>query len=303
MSFYRSFNIRGWLTLCLAAAVSLSVSAADDGKPVPSWPGPADGPLPFESHEQVLNYLKNSKVVSSESIGSGTNDTRRLTLSGAAGREKKVPGAAGSKNRLEVYAVFRNVDIEFNRPTQVSGRFVPDFRDSYIFEVAAYRLSRLLQIDQVPPAVLRRYRSQAGSVQLWIYGAISETKRRQQGQQAPDDQRWTRQVQTKLLFDRLINNLDRNLGNQLIDRNWKLWLIDHTRSFGASDELRSPQAVYWCSERVYQALKTLDREKVRHELRGLLRSNELKALFNRWDKLTAHLDSLIQERGREAVLF
>jgi len=33
------------------------------------------------------------------------------------------------------------------------------------------------------------------------------------------------------LFDQLIYNTDRNLGNLLIDKSWRLWMIDHTRAF------------------------------------------------------------------------
>jgi hypothetical protein len=30
-------------------------------------------------------------------------------------------------------------------------------------------------------------------------------------------------------FDQLIYNTDRNLGNLLIDGDWRIWMIDHTR--------------------------------------------------------------------------
>ncbi|HSR69701.1 MAG TPA: hypothetical protein VLU25_17345 [Acidobacteriota bacterium] len=267
----------------LAAPGALDTSLSQSG----TWPGPAE-PLPFQTHSQVLEFLRQAEVVSAREIESGTNKTQRLKL---------------KDGELESHAVFRTVDINVRQATQINGRFHMGYRDSYIFEVAAYRLSRMLGIDQVPPTVLREYRSQRGSFQLWIYGAISETQRRRENRQPPDDRRWTQQIQTKLLFDRLIDNFDRNLGNQLIDRNWKLWLIDHTRSFGTASELRTPQAVYWCSRTVYQALKNLDRQEVEEELADVLQSDELRALFARWDKMLEHLDSQIEKRGEEAVLF
>ena len=40
------------------------------------------------------------------------------------------------------------------------------------------------------------------------------------------------------MFDALINNTDRNLGNQLYTRpDWKLHLIDHTRAFSRSRKI------------------------------------------------------------------
>ena len=41
------------------------------------------------------------------------------------------------------------------------------------------------------------------------------------------------------VFDELIANTDRNLGNMLIDRQWKLWLIDHSRAFRLHETLPS----------------------------------------------------------------
>ena len=43
------------------------------------------------------------------------------------------------------------------------------------------------------------------------------------------------------LFDQLIFNTDRNLGNLLIDKSWRLWMIDHTRAFKTFTEPKSPK--------------------------------------------------------------
>ena len=42
---------------------------------------------------------------------------------------------------------------------------------------------------------------------------------------------WTRQITVAKMFDNLIGNIDPNLGNWLVDPNWNLILIDHTRAF------------------------------------------------------------------------
>ena len=38
-------------------------------------------------------------------------------------------------------------------------------------------------------------------------------------------------MQMLRLFDQLIANIDRNLGNLLIGNDWTIWAIDHTRAF------------------------------------------------------------------------
>ena len=42
---------------------------------------------------------------------------------------------------------------------------------------------------------------------------------------------WTRQLVRAKMFDNLIGNKDPNLGNWLVDGDWHLLLIDHSRSF------------------------------------------------------------------------
>ncbi len=48
------------------------------------------------------------------------------------------------------------------------------FRDNYIYEPAAYQLSLLLGLDNVPPATLRKIDNKNGSVQIWVENAMTE---------------------------------------------------------------------------------------------------------------------------------
>ena len=38
-------------------------------------------------------------------------------------------------------------------------------------------------------------------------------------------------MQLVRLFDQLIYNIDRNIGNLMITNDWRIWAIDHTRAF------------------------------------------------------------------------
>ena len=87
------------------------------------------------------------------------------------------------------------------------------------------------------------------------------------------------------VFDELIANTDRNLGNMLIDREWKLWLIDHSRAFRLQETLRSPLHVRRCDRALLMQMKALTREAVDEELGDYLTSAERKALLARRDVL------------------
>ena len=47
----------------------------------------------------------------------------------------------------------------------------------------------------------------------------------------PNPPVWNKRIFILRIFHQLISNVDRNLGNVLITKNWRMWLIDHTRSF------------------------------------------------------------------------
>jgi hypothetical protein len=104
-------------------------------------------------------------------------------------------------------------------------------------------------------------------------------------------------------FDNLIGNYDRNQGNVLIDRDWHLWLVDHSRSFLRAKRLLFPEKVQRCDRKLLRALRDLDREVVRRRLTEVLSRAEIDALLVRRDLLVRRFESLGFERGEDAVLF
>ncbi len=102
-------------------------------------------------------------------------------------------------------------------------------------EVAAYRLSETMGLGFVPPTVLRDGPSGEGSVQLLIdadpdehYFTIFE-----QRQDLHD------QFRAMCAFDILANNTDRKSGHILVDKNSRVWGIDHGVCFAADFKLRT----------------------------------------------------------------
>jgi hypothetical protein len=94
------------------------------------------------------------------------------------------------------------------------------------------------------------------------------------------------------LFDELIYNVDRNLGNLLITRSWRVWAIDHTRAFRMARTLRKPQNITRCDRQVLERLKALDRASLDRELGKVLDRGRISALLARRDAIVRRLESL-----------
>lgn len=252
------------------------------------WVGADGQPLPFDQEEEILEFLRTARAVSTKTQNQGTNRPLKLLL---------------EKDGVQAHAVFRDVRLESFRSKSVRGISRLRQRDDYVFEAAAYRLSRLLGTDNVPPTVLRSLGMRKGTMQLWVENAWTEAERRRRNRQPPDRLAWSRQLQVKVIFDHLIFNDDRNLGNWLIDRHWNVWLIDHTRAFDSIGKFLRPERIFWCPRSLWQKLNDLSPDRVSQQMKPFLKDSQIKALLKRWQLLREHLRRLIETRGEEAVLF
>ncbi len=264
---------------------------------VPSSPMPqrvwfdADGELlPFnEGDDELLKeLLRGAEVVDRENIPVGVTDPIRLTL---------------KYNDTEFHGIFRFVDTVYDRVRMDDGRVRTNLKDSCHFEPAAYELARLLHIDSVPPAVNRRIGNDNGSLQIWVYGTIMEDERLEQEMRAPDRTAWTRQVNAMYLFDALIGNDDRTQQNILIDENWKIWLIDHTRAFYARAEAPFLSKVIYVEKNFWGALQALDKASLTQALDKYLTGSEIDRILERRERVVAHIQGLIDTRTEGAVIY
>ena len=250
------------------------------------WLGPDGEPLPFRTVEEVLDFLAKARVVEDHRIDTGITLPRKLLL---------------ERDGVRAHAVFHSVEIEKRREKLRSGRVVTFFRDHYANNVAAFELSRLLGMSNVPPAVIRRVGRRRGSVQLWIEGSRTEADRRRLGLEPEGD--WRLTAKDMQVFDNLANNIDRNQGNILYDGNWNLWFIDHTRAFGRGKELPSPNRVRRCSRRLHEALRNLDAAEVEHRLRPYIGIFGVRGLMARRDQLLELLETRVDATSDLAVFF
>ena len=250
-------------------------------------------PLPFQSDEEIEEFLREAKVEAVEAIPKGVTRPRKVLLA--------IQG-------LRANGVFKYLDetkknVRDSTAGRNRGKVYLTWRDSYVYDVAAYHLDRLLGMDRVPPIVLRKVRGAEGSVQIWLEGTLLESKRREQGIEPPSIARFNQQQSIQYLFNNLTANRDANLGNLLIDGNWRHWFIDCTRCFGDSKDLLYPEAITHCDRRLWNTLRELDRSAADEALDQYLTKTEIKALFARRDKLVDHIQGLIDEWGEELILF
>ena len=274
------------LLALLPAAVGLPAQLPPPGR---VFLGPDGQPLPFKSDEEILRFLQEAEVVSLKRIPVGVTDPQEALL---------------EKDGVRARAAYRDFDETYERVQLTDGDFFMNLRDSYLHEAAAYQMARLLGLDSVPPAVARRHSGKMVTLQLWIENALVESERRAEGLQPEGAREFRLQVQTMYLFDELIANVDRNQGNLLFDRDtWKLWMIDHTRGFQRTRDLRGVDKITWCRADLWERLRALQRAEVDRALDRLVGRYEIDALFERRDKLVAHIQGLIDKYGEGAVLF
>ena len=249
-------------------------------------------PLPFQSDEDIEEKLRTAAVVSKSKIRVG------VTL------PKKVLLASDSHRFNAVFKFLDETKKNVRDPTATgNARLYLEWRDSYVYDIAAYRVDRLLGLNRVPPIVPRKIRALKGSIQIWVEGTITESGRRERNIKPPEVARFQQQRSTMNLFDNLVANRDNNLGNSLIDGNWRLWFIDCSRCFGRSPDLLYPETVTHCDRQVWRDLKKLDRSAADEALSAYLTGAEIDALFARRDKLVDLLQARIDEWGEELVLF
>ncbi len=252
------------------------------------WLDPDGNPLPFRSDAEVLEFLRTAKIIPMKKLKSGITKPLKVLL---------------EKDGLRMHAIYHDVDISKRVAKMRSGKIERNFRDSYLFQLAAYKLSLLLGLDNVPPTILRRVRGKSGSLQAWVEKAMTQQARTVKKIVPPNMTLWNRQMSLLFLFDELISNTDRHNSNILIDSNWRIWLIDHTRAFRRNADLRRPYMVVTCERTLWKNLQTLDQETAKKEFKGLLLGNEIKAIFKRRDEIVKLLRKLIQENGETQVLF
>jgi hypothetical protein len=262
----------------LAAVAVLTALVAQ----VPA-PGSPAAPAPALSDAQIEDFLLHAKISKTHTLGKGVTLAMRAVLkSDTMTHDAQIQSI---EQKLQQFDTGKGV--EFN------------FRDSWMYNVAAYRIDRLIGLNMVPVSVTRRYGNDLAAFTWWIDDVMMEEGTRlKQKKEAPDTEKWNEQMQLVRVFDQLIANTDRNVGNLLITSDWRIWPIDHTRAFRLNKEPKSLGNVTRCDREVLEKMKALDKETLKKSLHDVLTGDEMDALLARRDAIVKHI-----EAAGPAVLF
>ena len=209
------------------------------------------------------------------------------------------------KDGLKHFALWKNIDkAEMGRP------------DRWRYEIAACRMDRLLGLNMVPLTIERRYQENRGSLQLWEENQFSLKTKNDKKIGVPPRYTygWNNATFLQRAFDNLIANEDRHANNMLITQDWRMILIDHSRTFRTSkkftDKLiytekhpEGPKLMKQLPRAFVEKMKGLTAESIRAAVGEYLEDEEIKAVLVRRDLILAEIDRLIKKNGEENTLY
>jgi len=261
------------------------------GLPATLLPLPAAAPLAPSrrlTRAEQEEFLRNAEITKTQNVSEGITNTQRATLTDGV---------------ITHEAQIQTIDQRKTSFTDARGTYL-HFADSFKHNIAAYELDKILEMGMIPPSVQRVVRGRTSSMTWWVDDVQMTEKQRYQKKITPPDQAaWNRQIYCVRSFDELIYNFDRNLGNLVITKQWRIWMIDHTRAFLPYQMLKDAKRLVQCDRHLLAAMRGLTLEKVEKALDPHLDGLRIQGLMARRDAIIAHFEREIKQRGEEQVLY
>lgn len=235
------------------------------------------------SRAEQEQFLLNAKVTRTRGAATGITGTRRATMS---------DGGFTHDASIQTIDIYKTT-YETSQGTELN------FKDTWKFNVAAYRLDQILGLNMVPVSVARHFDGNTGCFTWWVDDMLMlELDRTKKKITPPNVPAWNNQMEIVRVFDQLIFNTDRNLGNLIIDKQWRIWMIDHSRAFRMLHDLREEKNLERCDRDLLAAMKRLDEPVLKERMEDLLTEPEIKAILARRDKIA----ELFEKKG-ESVMY
>ena len=249
---------------------------------------PAPASTPALSSEAMEAFLLKARVSNMRDAGSGVTNSRRATLT---------DGQLTHDVHIQTVDIAQQV-FEAGRNTELN------FKDTYRYNIAGYRLAKLIGLTTVPMSVERTVEGKVAAVTWWVDDVQMDEKERMKTKTlGPDPVRTNKQIQIMRVWDELIQNRDRNQGNILWTNDWTMWLIDHTRAFRLNNNLLKPEQLSRCDRGLLERLRALTPESLSQAVGNSLTKQEQEALLGRRDKIIKHYEDRIARLGEPVVLF
>jgi hypothetical protein len=233
-------------------------------------------------------FLVSARIIKKRESSKGVTDAYRVTLSdGVLTHDAQV-------QNVDIAKPFFEVDPKH---TEVN------FKDTYRYNVAAYRLAVQLGLDNVPMSVERVVDGKPSAVTWWLDDVMDDGDREKKKLPHANPLRAADYRAVMYVFDELIQNRDRNRGNMLWSPDSRMWMIDHTRAFRLGKDVRQPENLMRIERTLFEKLRALDRQALTAAVGRTLTRDEIEALFVRRDRLVLFFDQKIAALGEDKVLY
>jgi hypothetical protein len=239
--------------------------------------------------EQMKEFLLKAKVIKEKRTTKGITAPSRLTMTDGV---------------LTHDAGFQTIDESKAKQEFGTGIVEMNFRDSYKFNLAAYELACMLGLGHMMPVTVeRKIDGRKGSLTWWLKVQMDEVDRMKKKITPPNLESWNAQMHRIRVFTQLVFDTDRNLTNLLIDPDWNLYMIDFTRAFRLFHQVKNEKDLVKCDRNLLENLRKLEKSQVETATNQYLTSSEIRAVMARRDKIIAHFEKLIAQKGEKEILY
>jgi len=271
----------GVLIFCWISAPHTFLAAQD----------PAAEPRVVLTPEEMERFLLTAKIIKTRGISTGITATTRVTL---------------FDGKVTHDAQIQTVDVSKVLFEGARGTRELNFKDTYRYNIAGYRFARLLGLNNVPMSVERRTdRGESGAYTWWVDDVLMDDSVRFKKGTPPEwsSSKTASQIHIMRVFDELIANQDRNVGNVLWTTEGKMWMIDHTRAFRLTPTLKNPKLLERCEQGLFEAMRGLTLDSITSAAGTSLLKMEAEAILKRRDAIVKLFEEKIKERGKGSVLY
>lgn len=216
--------------------------------------------------------MRTAPVVNVENIGTGVTKPKRV-----------IQEMGGITNDAAFKYEDTNPGIQ-SKPSYIKRRY--NESDRYVYDVAAYKVDRMLDLQMVPTAVIAEVEGDEGALSDWVNNAINERDRLEEEVPFGGYCKQYEQYRLRFIFDILIHNDDRNLTNILwTKKDFMLRFIDHSLAFRTAE--RRPKqyrkVTLQVSDLLRSRLQSLNEADLNRELSAYLHPKQIEAILARRD--------------------
>jgi hypothetical protein len=247
--------------------------------------------------DQWEEFLLSAEIVKAEPLKEGVTKPWKLYL---------------KKGDIEKMAAWKCIDENLGGGA----------RDNWKYEIAAYRLDKLIGLNTVPPAVEREFRKKRGALSLWADTKYSALKVEEQDIKIPESalKQVDRMKYVYRLWVCLIANDDPTLQNTLYTEDWRTIFIDHSRAFRSDKKYTkrlllglngikkhqadgTPFLIQRAPRALLERIKALEPAAIKQAVGPYLTDKEIQSIVARIKLILDEVAAMVKQYGEEKVLF